>query len=253
MPGEWAGSLRAGILWGQGADQSRYTGTVNRQRKNPGAPGRRVAKVGHGGRVGMGDAASKALQKAGVDLGNAEMISRVQDPKEIRDEFLKAITSRLKGIRSAQLKEDAARRDPRNLHRRAIYRGEDHQADPGRWRDVARKFLDAARALCAGQLDKGARILEEAYMMEKQAYDSLPEHVDVELEQEDRRGGALPASIDQIASGATCPACTLPGGIELASWIENLDPKIPLRGVKGKNPHNWWDEEQEEAEDEGDE
>jgi len=201
----------------------------------------------------MGDAASRALKKAGVSMGNAQIIATLQDPKEIRDQLLKTIASRIKGIRQAQLTEDAQRRDPRNSFRRQIYKGEDHQADPGRWRDVGRRYLEAARALCAGQLDRGARMLEEAYMMEKEAFASVPEHVEVELEEGAEGEGELPGSIDQIASGATCPSCPLPQDVELVNWIENLDPTIPLRGVKGKDPHNWWDEEIEEAEDdEGD-
>ena len=223
---------------------------MNRQRKKPKNPGRRVAKIAHGGSPAMGDATSEALKKAGNEMGNQEIAQKIQDPNSQRDKYLQVIVDRLEGIRGAQLKEDAAHRDSRNLYRRPIYQGKDHQADPGRYRDVARHYLDAARAFAAGQLDHGARKLEQAFLMEEEAYASVPGHVSKDLEQDDRAPGPVPSSLDKIASGATCGRCPLPQGLVLADQIEGLDPHIELRGVKGKKPHHWWDEEQEEEEEE---
>jgi hypothetical protein len=206
--------------------------------------------MAHGGQVGMGDAASQALKKAGAALGNSEISKRIQDPNSLRDEFLKCIVARLKGIRSAQLKESAVHRDSRNLERREIYKGEDHQADPGRYRDVARRYLEAARALTAGQLDRGAMILEEATQMEIAAYASVPKHVKEKLGPEESGGSSLPVGLDQIASGAACGRCSLPQGLVLADMIESMDPFIKLRGLGREKRHNWWEEEEEEEEEE---
>jgi hypothetical protein len=79
----------------------------------------------------------------------------------------------------------------------------------------------------------------------------MPEHVQVELEPAAQGGGELPGGIEQLAQGATCSRCSLPQGMVLADWIQSLDPHVELRGVKGKDPHNWWDEEQDEDEEEG--
>ena len=200
----------------------------------------------------MGDAASRALKSAGTGLGNQTLARHVQDPNQLRDDFLQTIVSRLESLRSAQLTEDSAHRDSRNLHRRSIYKGEDHQADPGRFRDVARRYQEAAQALCSGQLARGSQILEEAFQLEEQVRDSMPDHVKAELEPASQGGGELPGGIDQIAQGASCSRCSLPQGMILADWIRALDPHIELRGVKGKAPHNWWEEEQDDDEDDGD-
>ncbi len=200
----------------------------------------------------MGDAASQALQKAGGKLGNQSLAKHVKSPNALRDEFLKTIVSRLKGIRSAQLTEDSAHRDSRNLHRRAIYRGADHQADPGRFRDVARRYQEAAQALASGLLERGAQLLEQAFQLEEEVFASMPDHVKEELEAGAQGEGDLPSGLDQIASGATCSRCSLPQDLVLADWIQALDPHIELRGVRGKAPHNWWDEEQDEEEEDGD-
>ncbi len=226
---------------------------MNRQRKKPKNAGRRVATVAHGGRVGMGDAASRALQNAGGRIGNQALNQHVQDPNTLRDELLQTIGARLEGMRTAQLTEDMHHRDSRNLFRRAIYKGETEQADPGRFRDVARRYQEAAQALCNGQLSKGAQLLEQAFMLEQEVFDSMPSYVQKDLPEGAQGGGELPEGLAQVASGATCSRCSLPQSLVLADWIQALDPHIELRGVKGKNPHNWWDEEQDEDDEDGDE
>lgn len=225
---------------------------MNRQRKKPKNPERGVTSVAHGGRVGLGDPASRALRRAGGDLGNRAVQDHVQTPNALRDELLQTIVGRLKGLRSAQLMENSAHQDSRNLERRAIYMGADHQADPGRFRDVARRYQEAAQALASGQLDRGARILEEAHQQELAVHESIPDHVRELLGEQTGPAGSLPDGLAQISSGATCSRCNLPQELVIADWIQALDPHIALRGVKGKDPHNWWDEDQEDDEDDGD-
>jgi hypothetical protein len=200
------------------------------------------------------DVASDKLRKTASQIGNEEIQQRIQKGNASRDDLLRFITERMRTMRDVQMQEVALsdKRSMRENWRTISDRQKGVDApDPTRWREVARKYEEAAAQICRGALGRGAQLVDEALDAEKHTVDSLTELIDsTDLEQhvEAERGAG-----SAVPPDAACGSMSIPGEIkDLSDKIQRVTEKPEEVPGRRRVADPWWtEEEEEEEEDEG--
>ncbi len=226
---------------------------MTQQRKRRTGPRHQVRRNPHGGTPSRAIPRNAALGAMASSMGNSEMLRRLQAANQRRDDLLAFIVERLRNIRDHQLAE-LARVDDRSRWFRAVsYRREGYALpEPSRWHDCARLYKQAARALCAGDLSRGAALLREAAAVERATLESVPGFIE---NKQTSKPAEIPdpEALQQIGSGEGCPVCSLPPDLATADEILACqDDAEPVRTPKAKSHKGWWDaaEDQQPADDE---
>jgi hypothetical protein len=225
------------------------------QRKNPTATNRRSGRPHSGGGAGLQDASSDKLAKLSRQGGNENLRQQLSSTEGRRDDLLQHIIERLKVVHEIQALELETGRDERKWFRE-VAKGEagHHLPDATRWHDATRFYMDAAHALCAGNLGRGVSLLEQAQEAERAALESCPDMVMQKVMPARRKAPEeLPEAGIDVSSGASCPTTSRP--IDLKFGEEVLDIIEEVRdapSLKRTKAGNWWEtleeEEDEEAE-----
>ena len=225
------------------------------QRKNPKATNRRSGRAHGGNGVGLRDASSDKLAKLSRQGGNENLRQQLSSVEGRRDDLLQHICERLKNVHEIQALELATGRDERSWFRE-VAKGEagHHLPDATRWHDAARFYLEAAHALCAGNLGRGVTLLEKAQEAERAAMESCPDMVMQKVMPARRQApGELPEAGLDVASGASCPTTARPMALKFGEQILDIIEEVrDTPALKRTKPGNWWEtleeEEDEEAE-----
>jgi hypothetical protein len=222
---------------------------VSRQRKTSGLGDSPITRVRGGTRDRLRDAGSKELALLAKKIGNGQLGALLGASKEKRDALLRFIQRRLAQVRAAQVAEQRELADKREWWQR-VARGKPgfHLPDPTRWHAVAHQYKKAADAICAGDLGRGAHLLDVAVRTERATFDTVPDQVE------------LPAVVDGpeahaderpfIEEGEGCPPTQAPEISRVAGEIVRVSETLDPFGVTRDNPtHRWWETPEEEAED----
>lgn len=191
-----------------------------------------------------------ALSALSGQIGNDELLARLAQGNSSRDDLLDFLVQRLAEMRTAQLAEIDLARETENSMRTTMSESESqaHKPDPKRWTEAARLYQDAARALCAGQLHRGASLVDQAAKADKTAFDNLSKFVQTEAKAAEEGGGA-PV---EVSSDTACTACGEPAGVDVADEIlrVGIDGNAHLKGQRRELDPWWTDLEEEEEEEE---
>lgn len=222
-------------------------------KKNPKATNRK-AGAAYGGNAQMSDAASEKLAKIGRQSGNASIKDQLSSSEARRDDLLQFICERLKIVHEIQEVELERAQNEREWFRE-VAKGESghHLPDATRWHDTAKFYMEAAHALCAGNLGRGADLIEKAQEAERAAMESCPDQVIQKIMPAKRKLPEQPEAAVDVRSGAGCPTTARPMdlkyGEEILAIIEDAKDSPPLKKTGGKA---WFEElEEEEEEEEG--
>ena len=233
----------------RGARGTRYLPEVTRQRKSSGLGDTPITRVRGGTRDRLRDAGSKELAQLAKKIGNSQVGALLGAAKEKRDALLRFIQRRLAQVRAVQVAEQREMADRREWWQR-VARGKPgfHLPDPTRWHAVAHQYKKAADAICAGDLGRGAHILDNAVRAERAAFEAVPDQVELPA-----LLAAPEAQVDErpfIEAGEGCPPTQAPEIGRLANEIVRVSDTMEPFGVARDNPvHHWWDAPEEEAED----
>lgn len=224
-------------------------------RKNPKATNRRSGRAHSGGGAGMNDASSEKLARLSRQGGNDNIKQQLSSVEGRRDDLLQHICQRLQIVHEIQEVELEKSRDERKWFRE-VAKGEPghHLPDATRWHDSARFYLDAAHALCAGNLGRAVDLLEKAQEAERAALESCPDMVIQKIMPAKRKAPEeVPEAAMDVASGASCPTTARPMdlkyGEEILAIIEEVRDTPPLKRTKSGN---WWEALEEEEDEEDD-
>ena len=99
-----------------------------------------------------------------------------------RDDLLDFLVQRLAEMRTAQLAEIDLAKATENSLRTSLAESKTEQPQAQRWNQAAKLYQDAARALCNGQLHRGASLVEQAVKEDKKAFDQLSSFVETEAQ-----------------------------------------------------------------------
>ncbi|MFH1462870.1 MAG: hypothetical protein ABIO70_00580 [Pseudomonadota bacterium] len=226
--------------------------TQHRQASSRRRPAHRVR---HGG-SGQGSDHDEQIKAMAKDLGNKAMQDRLARATGKRDALMAFIVERLGKVRDMQQREHEV------LNRRTDWWRDLAWQQPGvwlpepeRWGPVARAYRQAAEALAAGHLTRGAQLLEQAMEAERATQEALPWGLGLRPE-EDAPSSDVdhgPEAMDGIGDGEGCPQGELPAGIAVAAEVERFRQAAPegrqIRVVP--HDHPWWEEEEEEEEEGG--
>jgi hypothetical protein len=132
-----------------------------------------------------------------------------------------------------------------------VAKGADHTPDPTRWHACTELFKRAAEALCAGNLGRGAVLLEQAAAEEEAAFESVPGMVETDLDR-DEVAVEAPDATFLVNDEAGCPGCDRPDELKIAERILAVQPTFKATPPLAR-PRRWWEEEGLEEEEEEDE
>lgn len=119
--------------------------------------------------------------------------------------------------------------------------------DPTRWHTTTQLYRRVAEALCAGDLSRGAQLLDQAVAAERAAFDTVP--VQIELPSALAAPSSTPEERPFIAEGESCPTTKAPGLFQRADAILRMtDTSAPVANQRNRPNHHWWDAPEEEAE-----
>ena len=203
----------------------------------------------------MGDKVSKMLRRVTGRHGNDALSQELTKSNRKRDAMLAFILNRMQVMQETQKKELHTIND-RELWFRQVFRGNKGSTlpDTTRWHDAAGKYKKAMEAICQGHLGRGVQLMEQAIQAEQDAFESLPNYVKSQLEQNtgsqpQSPAGGRPAEADAIGATAVCAQTAIHSGIrQLADRVLAMEAKAPLVGWRAKRPHHWWVEEEEDEE-----
>lgn len=222
---------------------------MSRQRKNPGHGEAPITRVRGGARDRLRDAGSKELAQLAKKVGNGQVGALLGASRAKRDALLAFIQRRLAQVRAAQVAEQRELSDKREWWQR-VSRGKPgfHVPDPTKWGAVAQLYKQASDAICAGDLGRGAHVLDRAVRAERAAFEAVPTQVELPSVI-----GAPVASADErpfVEEGEGCPPTQAPEVTRLAGEIvrvsESMDPVPSTPSLRG---HHWWEGPDEELED----
>jgi hypothetical protein len=175
------------------------------------------------------------------------------DPKANAQQkaLLDHICGRVKAIYTVQQVERAEMKNE-NQWFRDVARGREgyHLPDPTRFHEATQLYQRAAKALCAGDVAQGAKLMEKAMTAEREALDNLPKMVENKLTTAERTAPEAPAALAGATTEVT-PAerIAMPKEMELARKIlsieDKMEPTAPLKHNKKR-----WFSDLEEDEDE---
>jgi hypothetical protein len=200
-----------------------------------------------------GDLVSGKLGSLGRKLGNEALESRMQDANQDQKKLLDFVLERLKNVQHVQLAELKEMKDSRDWFRE-VARGKDGFTlpDTTRWHECALLYQRAGRALCRGDLGRGAQLLEQATKSELEAQTSTPDQVKENLQGPAAAQVEAPDSASQLSTAAACRATAEPQELKIADRIRSIhdvmedSPPIPIPGDR-----QWWEEEKEEEDEDG--
>ncbi|MEZ4318051.1 MAG: hypothetical protein R3F61_11125 [Myxococcota bacterium] len=185
-------------------------------------------------------------------LGNDELMERLQKGNGTRDELLEFLSSRLESMHSAQQAEVDLTNRMDNRFRTALGESQNMKDRPApkRWIEAAKLYESAAKALCSGQLHRGQALVDQAVKADKRAFEQAEALVQWDKRLEDT--GATMDSIPQASADTACTDCPEPEALRLAHEIQEVTENVH-KGIKGERREldPWWMEEEEEEEEEG--
>lgn len=200
----------------------------------------------------LGDASADQLRRLGRRLGNDALAGTIAQNNQMRDLLLAVVRAHLEMIALAQKAELKALAE-RGAWWRRLRRGEPGVArpEPARWAEPARLFREAAEAVCAGDLGRGADLLKQADERERAHRKATPKQV--KLPAVSSTAGVERAAIAEVHDGEGCTPTTAPDVTHMASLIENVtesaDPAGSLANARHKGV--WWEAEEEDEEGKG--
>ncbi len=194
----------------------------------------------------------RRLQRA---VGNDGLRQQMNQGKTDRGFMLAHIGDRLRVMREVQQRELAlTERGPVYDWWRTVGKDKKGPAtapDPTRWHETARKYDQAATALCQGDISRGHALLDDAMAAENKVFASLTSLVDLTEIENDTRGDTQ--DLDALVSVGQLDPIARPDDLNLVKEILSVTtegPDTPGLMQSGQTP--WWAEEEEEEEEEGD-
>lgn len=219
---------------------------MSRQRREAGASGPYTTVARGGARDRLRDAGSKELATLARKLGNDRVQALVAQAGGKRDAMLEFIRQRLAQVKVAQEAEKKAM----SKHRvwfDEVARGKTgwKLPDPTRWRGPAALYKKAIQALCAGDLGRGAQLLDKAVEAERAAFDSMPDQVQVPSATTKPEGG--PEVRPFVEAGEGCTPTQAPDALAAADEILKVSARAEEQPMpRQQRPHvGWWDAEVE--------
>jgi hypothetical protein len=220
---------------------------VNRQRHSPTLGDTPTTGARGGARDRLRDAGSKELAQLAKKVGNAQVGSLLGEAVGKRDALLAFVQQRLAEVQTVQQAEQEEQ-----VRRRKWW----HQVgrrepgfglpDPTRWRRTAQIYKRAAEALCAGDISRGAHLLDQAVAAERAAFETVPDQV--ELPERLVAPRALPEERPFVADGETCPARQAPEILQQADAIVRVSDRMAEMPVpETRRTHRWWEAPEDEA------
>jgi len=117
--------------------------------------------------------------------------------------------------------------------------------DPTRWHRTTLLYRRAAEALCAGDIGRGAQILDQAVTAERATFETVPDQVELPASLSAPTTG--PEERPFVSEGETCPATKAPALFQQADAILRVTTTSPDVASRRDNPtHNWWDVAEDE-------
>jgi len=222
---------------------------VSRQKRNPGLGDVPITRARGGARDRLRDAGGKELALLAKKVGNNEVGALLGAATEKRDALLAFVERRLGEIQMVQRAEQKEMADQRDWHLR-VARGATGFTlpDPTRWHKTTQLYRRAAESLCAGDLSRGALLLDQAVAAERAAFETVP--VQVELPSTLLAPSTSPEERPFVADGESCPATQAPALFQRADAILRVtETSAPVPVWRNQRNHHWWDgPEEEEAE-----
>lgn len=193
------------------------------------------------------------LRDVADQVGNQEMLRRLEVANQTRDELVGFTVNRLQISRGVQTREAQVARS-RNSWYRTVARGYERAPDPRRWHRAARCYRKALMAACAGELVRAAFHIEAGMQAEHAAFDGLSDRVVGTLAKGHKPPNEKPAALARVSIFPTSTSCKLPVELDLADRIENMDPEIframIRKGKRGPGPDDiWWNTDDDPATD----
>lgn len=223
---------------------------VARQRTNATATDRVSQTLRGDVRKLLADANVEQLQRLGRALGNEALSGKLTQNDQLRDLLLAMVQERLQAIAQAQQAELKALHE-RGPWWRRLRRGERGitMPEPTRWGEPARLFQQAASAICAGDLGRGADLMKQASESERTHRKAVPRQV--KLPAEAPASPIQSATLNEVRDGEGCTPTTAPELFQLATRIENVGQTTDNIGQIANARHAgvWWETEADEDED----
>ncbi len=219
---------------------------MNRQKRTPTLGDTPVTHAKGSARDRLRDAGSKELAQLAKKVGNGQVGALIGSAKEKRDALLAFVQQRLATIQTVQRAEQKELAEKRDWWLR-VSRGKPGFTlpDPTRWHAAALLYRRAAATLCAGDIGRGAQLLDQAVRAERAAFDTVP--VQVELPSSLTAPSATPDERPFVDEGETAPPTAAPGLFKTADTILRMSDTSDLLPVARNNPvHHWWDAPEEE-------
>lgn len=202
-----------------------------------------------GARDRLRDASSKDLAQLAQKLGNDRVQGLLQQATGKRDALLGFVQQRLAQVKIAQQAElRAMTKDRVWFDEVARGKGGFKLPDPTRWRGPALLYKKAVQALCAGDLGRGAQLLEKAVEAERAAFEAMPAQVNVPSTTV--KADELPDEAAFVTNGETCPATRAPEALAAADAIVRVSDLSPLQPMppSARQHRGWWDVDAEAEE-----
>jgi hypothetical protein len=219
---------------------------VNRQRKDSKSGEGTATRARGGAKDLLKDASAKDLVKLAQKLGNDRVQTLVRQSTGKRDALLGFVQERLAQMKAAQQAELKALSKDR-VWFDEVARGKKGFGlpDPTRWRGAALLYRKAAEALCAGDLGRGAQLVDQAVEAERAAWDTMPGQVDVP--DTARAPAEVPAERMLVEAGEGAPMAKAPETLALAREIVNVSDRADLQAMPQRlRRHEWWKVDDEE-------
>lgn len=221
---------------------------MSRQKRTPGLGDVPVTRARGGARDRLRDAGGKELALLAKKVGNSQVGALLGAATEKRDALLAFVERRLSEIQMVQRAEQKEMGDQREWHLR-VARGATGFTlpDPTRWHKTTQLYRRAAEALCAGDISRGAHLLDQAVAAERAAFDTVP--AQIELPSALTAPSSTPEERPFVSEGESCPATKAPALFQRADAILRVTTTSDQVPVNRNNPlHRWWDAPEEEAE-----
>ncbi|GDX80759.1 hypothetical protein LBMAG42_25700 [Deltaproteobacteria bacterium] len=198
----------------------------------------------------LADANVEQLRRLGRALGNEALAGKLAQNDQLRDLLLAVVQERLQAIALAQQAELKALHE-RGPWWRRLRRGERGitMPEPTRWAAPAKLFRQAADAICAGDLGRGADLMKQAGESERTHRKAVPRQV--KLPAEAPTSPIATAALAEVRDGEGCTPRSAPELFQLAARIENVGQAADNVGQIANARHAgvWWESEVDEDED----
>lgn len=216
-----------------------------RQKRTPGLGDVPITRARGGARDRLRDAGGKELALLARRVGNSQVGALLGEATKKRDALLAFVERRLREIQYVQRAEQKELGDHRDWHMR-VARGATTVPDPTRWHKTTQLHRRAAEALCAGDLSRGAHLLDQAVAAERAAFETVP--AQVELASDITAPDSTPEQRPFVTEGETCPATKAPALFQRADAILHVtETSVRIPGLRSRRLHHWWDTAEDEV------